>query len=69
MLVNSPQGGTVNIDTDRYLKAAQEAYPAWDIRPVFGGYLAVPKDTPVIQGISVDSVVEKIRREQEVLQP
>jgi hypothetical protein len=47
---------------DGRLKAAREAFPEWDIYPVFGGYLAVPKGTPVIQSIDTDGIVEKIRR-------
>jgi hypothetical protein len=47
---------------DTRLLAARDAYPDWDIYRVFGGYLAVPKGTPVIQSIDVDGIVEKIRR-------
>jgi hypothetical protein len=54
---------------DSRLAAAKEAYPGWDIRRVFGGYLAVPKDTPVIQSIDVDGIVEKIKRRTEWLGP
>jgi hypothetical protein len=54
---------SVLAEGDKRLTAAREAFPEWDIYPVFGGYLAVPKGAPVIQGIDVDSVVGKIRRE------
>jgi hypothetical protein len=49
-------------DEDRQLQAAREAFPEWDITPVFGGYLAVPRGTPVVQGMFVEAIVEKIRR-------
>ena len=47
---------------DAPLRAAREACLGWDIMRVFGGYLAVPKGTPVIQSIDTDGIVEKIRR-------
>ena len=47
---------------DTRLLAAREAIPEWDIHRVFGGYLAVPKGTPVVQSIDTDGIVEKIRR-------
>jgi hypothetical protein len=47
---------------DRRLQAAREAFPEWDIIRVFGGYLAVPKGTPVVQSIDLDGISEKIRR-------
>jgi hypothetical protein len=47
---------------DSRLLAAREAFPEWDIYRVFGGYLAVPKGTPVVQSIDTDGIVEKIRR-------
>ncbi len=50
---------------DGRLAAAREAFPEWDIHPVFGGYLAVPKGTPVIQSIDVDGIAEKLRRAAE----
>ncbi len=48
---------------DSRLLAAREAFPEWDIYHVFGGYLAVPKGTPIIQSIDTDGIVEKIRRQ------
>jgi hypothetical protein len=48
---------------DRRLQAAREAYPDWDITAVFGGFLAVPKGTPVLQSMFVDGLVEKIREQ------
>ena len=51
-------------DEDRRLQAAREAFPEWDITAVFGGYLAVPKGTPVIQGMFLDGIAEKIRARQ-----
>jgi len=44
------------------LQAAREKFSEWDIYPVFGGYLAVPKGTPVIQGMFLEGIAEKIKR-------
>jgi hypothetical protein len=51
-------------ETDRRLRAAREAYPEWDITPVFAGYLATPAGTPVIQSTDIDGIVAKIRRHE-----
>jgi hypothetical protein len=51
-------------DEDRRLEAAREAFPEWDMTAVFGGFLAVPKGTPVIQGMFLDVIVEKIRQRE-----
>ena len=47
---------------DGRLEAAQEAFPDWDITAVFGGFLAVPKGTPVLQAMFLEGIVEKIGR-------
>lgn len=49
----------------RRLEAVREAFPEWDITPVFGGYLAVPKGTPVVQSMFLDGIAEKIRLAQD----
>lgn len=58
-----PMEDSVVAKGDSRLEAAREAYPAWDIHRVFGGYEAVPKGTVVIRSVDVDGVVEKIRRQ------
>lgn len=42
------------------LDALREAFPAWDIHRVFGGYEAVPAGTPVIRGVYLESMAEKL---------
>jgi len=49
---------------DRQLKSAQETFPDWEIRPLFGGYVAVPKGTPVITSVDVDGMVMKIYKRE-----
>jgi hypothetical protein len=44
----------------RLLRAASETYPGWDFRPVFGGWQATPKDTPVLQGADLHSLIDKV---------
>lgn len=46
---------------ERQLQAAREAFPGWLIRETFGGYLAVPKDTTIVQSTSLDVVVRVLR--------
>jgi hypothetical protein len=43
------------------LRAAEQAFPDWDFHQVFGGWEAVPKGSPVIRGMDLDSVVAKLR--------
>ena len=40
--------------------ALRERFPGWDVRRVFGGWLAVPARTPVIRGMYLESIAEKI---------
>lgn len=51
-------------ETERWLTAAREAYPEWDIIEVFAGYLATPAGTPVIQSSDLDGIVAKIRQHE-----
>lgn len=39
-------------------------FPGWDIRPVFGGYAAVPKGSSLVVAMYLDSLVEKIREQE-----
>jgi len=51
-------------DYDHSLLAAREEFPSWDVHEVLGGYIAVPAGTPVIRGMFVSSIVEKLRARQ-----
>jgi hypothetical protein len=55
-------GDTVLAEGDRQLAAAKQAFPGWDIRPVIGGYLAVPTGTTLIRSATVDGTVAQLRR-------
>ena len=51
---------------DQDMQDAERQYPEWDFHQVLGGYFAVPKGTPVIKGMFVASVTDKLReRERE----
>lgn len=47
---------------DRRLHAAREAFPAWQVIEVFGGYLAVPAGAAVVQSTTLDGLVAKLRQ-------
>lgn len=59
-----PTGHPHETAHDRRLEAAREAFPDWDIYQVFGGFLAVPKGTPVIQSMFLEGLAEKILSER-----
>lgn len=46
---------------EQRLAAARAAFPDWEFIPLFNGWLAVPKDTPVVQSVDLDSMVRKLR--------
>lgn len=48
-------------DEDAKLAAAREAFPGWDFRETFGGWLAVPSGTPVVRAMDLDGIVAKLR--------
>lgn len=48
---------------DARLQAARESFPGWDIIEVFGGYLAVPAGTVIVQAIDLDGIVMKLRQQ------
>lgn len=48
------------MDEDMPLEVVQERFPGWDVRQVFGGFLATPKGTPVVLGMFVASVADKL---------
>jgi hypothetical protein len=55
---------TTRDDRDYSLIAARDAFPEWDLHEVLGGYIAVPAGTPVVRGMFVASIVEKLRARQ-----
>jgi hypothetical protein len=57
---------TALAEGDRRLAAAREAFPGWDIRPVIGGYLAVPTGTTIIRSATTDGIVVQLRRTSEL---
>lgn len=56
-------GAAQQAEEDHFV-AARDAYPAWDIIETFGGYLAVPRGTVVLQATTVDGLVGKIRKQE-----
>lgn len=48
---------------ERRLNAARDAFPAWRIIEVFGGYLAVPAGTVIVQAIDLDGLAGKLREQ------
>lgn len=57
--------GQLEDTSDHSLRAAREEFPDWDIHEVLGGYIAVPAGTPVIRGMFVATIIEKLRAMQE----
>jgi hypothetical protein len=49
---------------ERQLAAIRAEFPGWDFIEVFAGWLAVPAGTTVVQGMTLDSVAEKLRSRQ-----
>lgn len=43
--------------------AARDSFPAWEIIETFGGFLAVPKGTVIVQAIDLDGLVGKLRQQ------
>jgi hypothetical protein len=48
---------------ERNLRLAQEEFPDWDFLRVFGGWQAVPKGTPVIKSVYLETLLEKLRKQ------
>jgi len=48
-------------ETERALAAMRAEFPGRDFLEVFGGWMAVPEGTPVVFGVDLDSVAEKLR--------
>ena len=50
-------------DTEAHLIAARKAFAGkWDIIEVFGGYLAVPDGTPIMQSTTIGGLTAKLGR-------
>lgn len=53
------------VSEDAHLQAAREVFAGrWDILEVFGGYLAVPDGTMIVQSMTLDGLVGKLRRQE-----
>lgn len=50
---------------DKALTAAREAFPAWEIREVCGGLVAIPKGTETVTAITLDGIVRKLREHEQ----
>lgn len=50
----------------REVKAAEAAFPRWEFIKIPGGWLTVPKGTPVIQALDMDGIVEKLRAREDM---
>ena len=46
------------------LQAARDSFPDWDIYETFGGFMALPKGTVIIQSTELDALVGKLRARQ-----
>lgn len=46
---------------DARLAAARDAFPAWLIVEMLGGFAAVPAGTEVVDSFSLDGLVRKLR--------
>lgn len=58
-----PMPRTADEREDRLLSAARDSFPDWEIMEALGGYVAVPKDTPLLQAITLDGLVARLRSE------
>lgn len=60
---------SVSANTGRRIAAAREEFPKWDFHEVFGGFEAVPADTPVIRAMFIDVLLEKLRHRDDWPEP
>jgi hypothetical protein len=56
-----PTAAQRSAQEDRLLQTARETFPDWTIVQVFGGWLAVPEGTPLVQSVDLEGVLEKLR--------
>lgn len=49
---------------EELLASARDAYPDWEIIETFGGYLAAPAGTVILQSTTIDGLAGKIRARQ-----
>jgi hypothetical protein len=52
-------------EVESQLQALREEFPGWDFIKIFAGWLAVPKGTPVVQGMDLGSVAGKLREHED----
>lgn len=45
---------------DAKLQAARDSFPEWDIYETFGGFMAVPKGTTILQSTELDALLGKL---------
>lgn len=50
---------------ERQLQGARDSFPGWQIREVFGGFLALPKGTVTVHSTTLDGLVMKLRQQQD----
>jgi hypothetical protein len=53
----------VQVDNEKALAAAREEFPGWDFHQVFGGWEAVPGQTPVIRGMYLETLLDRLRQQ------
>jgi hypothetical protein len=50
---------------ERQLIAARDTLPGWDVIETWSGFLAVPKGTEIVQAITLDALVGKLRQKED----
>jgi hypothetical protein len=51
-------------DHDQVLDSVRNEFPGWDIHETLGGYIAVPTGTPVVRGMFLDTILDKLRKRE-----
>lgn len=59
---SSQTAAQLDAENKRLLEQARREFPGWTFREIFGGWLAVPEDTPVVMSTDLAGVVDKLRR-------
>jgi hypothetical protein len=52
-------------ETDALIQAARDTFPDWDVIEQWSGFLAVPKGTEIVQAITLDALVGKLRQKED----
>ena len=47
-------------DAHQDLESVRSRYPAWEIRETLGGYVAVPRGVPLLRGMFLESLAERL---------